>query len=95
MNDETEEKDQIKQVPIVKLLENRNRHIKDLQNYWESKAGTIENQIAQVSLEILGVLVTSVITKRSFSRGRYVLNEQGTNLSPGNTKLIKKTMRTF
>ena len=60
-NNETEKKDQTKQVPIVKLLENRNRHIKNLQNYWESKVGTIDNQIALVALEILGVLVTSAM----------------------------------
>lgn len=48
------------------------------------KIETEENQLALVALEILGVLVTSMMSERSFSKGRYVINEHRTNLSPEN-----------
>ena len=70
--------------PIIKLLEKRSSKIKNLQEFWEKKIETEENQLALVALEILGVLVTSVMSERSFSKGRYVINEHRTNLSPEN-----------
>ena len=78
------EEKEVPQVPIVKLLEKRNCKIKDLKDYWEKKIGTSDNQMAYVAMEILGALVTSVMSERSFSKGRYVLNENRTNLSPEN-----------
>ena len=41
--------------PIIKLLEKRSSKIKNLQEFWEKKIGTEENQLALVALEILGV----------------------------------------
>lgn len=66
--------------PIEKLLENRNSSF-DQKEYWLSKIGTDEQQLAFVALEILGLLVTSVLTERSFSKSRYVINNLRTNLS--------------
>lgn len=79
---EGKNKNEVPKSPLIKLLENRNRHIKDLQVYWEKKIGTCDNQIAMVALEVLGVLVTSAMSERSFSKGRYVINEHRTNLLP-------------
>ena len=76
----------VRQSPLVNLLENRNHHIKDLKDFWEKKKGTVDNQIALVALEVLGALVTSVMSERSFSKGRYVLNEHRTNLSTENAR---------
>lgn len=81
-NDEKSKKDEVKTAPIVNLLEKRNHNIDNLQLYWEAKVGTEENQLALVALEVLGALATSAMSERSFSKGRYVINEHRTKLTP-------------
>ncbi|KAK8835293.1 hypothetical protein M9Y10_017582 [Tritrichomonas musculus] len=46
---------EINKAPIIKILEKRSSKIKNLQEFWEKKIGTEENQLALVALEILGV----------------------------------------
>lgn len=59
--------------PIQKLIENRNID-GNLFEFWQKKIGTEEQQLALVALEILGILVTSALTERYFSKSRYVIN---------------------
>lgn len=42
--------------------------------------------MAYVALEVLGILVTSSLTERSFSKSRYVINNLRTNVSPENAR---------
>ena len=42
-----------------------------MKKHWQDKIGTEDHQLALVALEILGMLITSVSSERSFSRGRY------------------------
>ena len=71
--------------PIEKLIENRT-NVSDLQMFWREKFETDEQQLAYVAFEILGTLITSVLTERSFSKSRYVINNLRTNISPENAK---------
>ena len=71
---------------VEKLLEQRYRRIVDIKTYWEAKIGTEDQQLAFVAIEILGMLVTSVASERSFSKGRYVINDHRTNILPEHAK---------
>lgn len=71
---------------VEKLLEQRSRRIVDIKTYWEAKIGTEDQQLAFVAIEILGMLVTSVASERSFSKGRYVINDHRTNILPEHAK---------
>lgn len=63
------------------MLEDRSSSITDLKYYWERKIGTEDQQLAFVALEILGLLITSVLTERSFSKSRYIIHNLRTNIS--------------
>lgn len=71
--------------PLNKILINRNDSM-DLKQFWLSKIGTEDQQLAYVALEILGLLITSVLTERSFSKSRYIINNLRTNISPENAR---------
>ncbi len=72
--------------PIDSLLTHRNLSINDIKAYWLSKLGTEDQQLAYVALEILGLLITSVQTERSFSKSRYIINHLRTNISPDHAR---------
>lgn len=72
--------------PLHRLLENRNSKIPNLKQYWQDKIGTEDHQLALVALEVFGMLVTSVASERSFSRGRYIINDCRTLLSSDHAK---------
>lgn len=68
--------------PLEKLLARKQGPVGDLKSFWMSKIDTEEQQLGYVALEILGLLITSVLTERSFSKSRYVINNLRTNISP-------------
>ena len=81
----THEEIEVPLTPIQNLLENRSSS-NDLFNYWKKRIHTEEQQLAYVALEVLGILVTSSLTERSFSKSRYVINNLRTNVSPENAR---------
>lgn len=62
-------------------MEDRSSSITNLKNYWERKIGTEDQQLGFVAIEILGLLITSVLTERSFSKSRYIIHNLRTNIS--------------
>lgn len=67
--------------PLLDLLVKRNSSIPDLYQYWFQKIETDEKQLAMVAIEVLGMVVTSVSSERSFSTSRYIISDYRTNLS--------------
>lgn len=51
---------------IERMMEDRSSSITNLKNYWERKIGTEDQQLGFVAIEILSLLITSVLTERSF-----------------------------
>ena len=52
-----------------------------MKNFWFQKVDTIDKPLALVAIDILGAVITSVASERSFSRGRLIINEQRTRIS--------------
>lgn len=50
------------------------------------KVGTDDHQLALVAIKILGMVVTSVASERSFSKGRTIITNYRTSLSPDHAK---------
>ena len=98
-NNQNNNKDyaQIRLAPIQNLLEKRDTSISDLKSYWESKKSTDEKQLAYVAIEVLGILVTSVSSERSFLKGRYIINDYRTRISSEHAReqMIIKCKREF
>lgn len=68
---------------LDKILEDRNLDfdIEVLKNFWFNKIDTNEKSLALVAIDVLGAVITSVASERSFSRGRLIINEQRTRIS--------------
>lgn len=71
----------VPQSSIERMMEDRSSSITNLKNYWERKIGTEDQQLGFVAIEILGLLITSVLTERSFSKSRYIIHNLRTNIS--------------
>ena len=73
----------LKKAPLEKILDERNLEMSSdaLKNFWFSKIETDEKALALVAVDILGMVITSVASERSFSRGRLVINEQRTRIT--------------
>ena len=52
-----------------------------LKNFWFDKLKTSEKTLAYVAIDLLGMVITSVSSERSFSRGRLIINDQRTKIS--------------
>lgn len=59
-------------------------------NWFFLKKKTSEKALAFVAIDVLGMVITSVATERSFSRGRIIIYDQRTKISPehANDKMI-------
>lgn len=77
-----------KKAPLEKVLDERNlEHSPEaLKKFWFAKINTIERPLALVAIDLLGIIVTSVSSERSFSRGRLVINDQRTRISSDHAK---------
>lgn len=84
--DENGTKKEIQNAPLHRLLEKRDSKITDLKKYWLDKIGTDDHQLALVAIEILGMVVTSVASERSFSKGRSIITDFRTSISPDHAK---------
>lgn len=73
----------IQKAPLQKILDERNLNLstETLKKFWFEKIDTNEKSLALVAIDILGAVITSVASERSFSRGRLVVNEQRTRIS--------------
>ena len=74
--------------PLEKILNERNViHSSDaLKSFWFSKIETTDKPLAYVAIDILGIVITSVASERSFSRGRLIINDQRTRISPDHAR---------
>lgn len=73
----------IKKAPLQKILDERNLNLSNetLKKFWFEKIDTNEKSLALVAIDILGAVITSVVSERSFSRERLFANEQRTRIS--------------
>lgn len=77
-----------KKAPLEKVLDERNldHSSEALQRFWFQKVNTYERPLALVAIDVLGIIVTSVSSERSFSRGRLIINDQRTRISSDHAK---------
>lgn len=77
-----------KKAPLEKILDERTLdHTPEaLKNFRFEKINTCDRSLALVAIDILGILITSVSSERSFSRGRLVINDQRTRISSEHAK---------
>ena len=77
------DEDQEKKAPLEKILDERDLEFDTtvLKNFWFDKLKTSEKALAYVAVDLLGVVITSVSSERSFSRGRLIINDQRTKIS--------------
>lgn len=68
----------------LNILDDRNLtlNLEILKSLWFEKAKKFSKKsLALVAIDILGMLVTSVASERSFSRGSLIINDQRTRIS--------------
>lgn len=73
----------IKKAPLQKILDERNLNLSNetLKKFWFEKIDTNEKSLVLVAIDILGAVITSVVSERSFPRERLFANEQRTRIS--------------
>ena len=57
-----------------------------LKAFWFTKINTDEGALTLIVIDILGIVITSVSSERSFSRIRLIINDQRTKISPDHAK---------
>lgn len=83
---DSSDEDEISTLDIV--LKNRKlKHDTDtLWHFWHEKINASDPSLAYVAFDILGIVITSVSSERSFSKGRLIINDQRTRISSEHAK---------
>lgn len=70
------------------VLKNRNLNHspESLFHFWHEKVETTDKELAYVAFDILSIVITSVASERSFSRGRLIINDQRTRITSDHAK---------